>query len=102
MSRQRRRVIFSGRVQGVGFRFTTQRLARSFPVTGFVQNLPDGDVELVAEGEPTAVSAFLMTVRETFDGKIHSTSVDDLPLSDPPYTDFSIRYWSAHSSTDPD
>ena len=51
MPRVRRRVYFSGRVQGVGFRFTCQSLARGFEVAGYVRNLPDGRVELVAEGE---------------------------------------------------
>ena len=54
MPRERRRVVFSGRVQGVGFRFTCQSLARGFDVAGYVRNLADGRVELVAEGEPSA------------------------------------------------
>lgn len=43
-------VHFAGRVQGVGFRFTTHEIATSYPVTGYVQNLNDGRVLLVAEG----------------------------------------------------
>ncbi|MBU0717301.1 MAG: acylphosphatase [Planctomycetes bacterium] len=46
----RRRVLYSGHVQGVGFRCTTRAVAGSLEVTGFVRNLPDGRVELVAEG----------------------------------------------------
>lgn len=46
----RRTVYFTGRVQGVGFRYVTQSIALRHPVTGFVRNLPDGRVELVAEG----------------------------------------------------
>ena len=42
---------YTGRVQGVGFRYTAQRLASSAGLTGYVKNLPDGGVELVAEGE---------------------------------------------------
>ena len=52
-------VRYSGQVQGVGFRYTTQWLAESYPVTGFVRNLPGGDVEVVAEGEAEQVEAFL-------------------------------------------
>jgi acylphosphatase len=52
-------MIVSGRVQGVGFRFFTCRLAESFRVTGGVKNLPDGSVEIVAEGEREEVEAFL-------------------------------------------
>ena len=52
-------VKFRGRVQGVGFRFTTVSLAQGLPVTGFVRNDPDGAVTLVAEGREQAVKAFL-------------------------------------------
>jgi acylphosphatase len=48
---QRRRVYFAGHVQGVGFRYAAASLARRYQVTGYVQNLPDGRVVLVAEGE---------------------------------------------------
>ena len=48
MSEKRMQIFFSGTVQGVGFRFTAERLARRFPVTGFVRNLEDGRVEVVA------------------------------------------------------
>ena len=46
-----KRVLYSGRVQGVGFRYTTQALAAGHPIAGYVRNLPTGEVELVAEGE---------------------------------------------------
>ena len=48
----RRHCYFSGRVQGVGFRYTSRNIAINYDVTGFVRNLPDGRVELVAEGPP--------------------------------------------------
>lgn len=50
---------FSGRVQGVGFRFTTQSLARNFAVAGYVQNLSDGRVKLVVEAEEAEIARFL-------------------------------------------
>jgi acylphosphatase len=53
------KVIYSGHVQGVGFRYTAQRLAAGFAVAGYVKNLPGGQVELVAEGEAAEVGAFL-------------------------------------------
>ena len=55
---------FSGTVQGVGFRFTVQRIARRFDVTGFVRNLPDGRVELQAEGKETVLKDFMKAVLE--------------------------------------
>jgi len=56
-------VFFSGTVQGVGFRFIAERLARRFPVKGFVRNLADGRVEVVAEGEETSLVEFLTAIR---------------------------------------
>lgn len=56
---------FSGTVQGVGFRYTTERLAGRFPVTGFVRNLSDGRVELVAEGEESMLKDFLAAIRQS-------------------------------------
>ena len=51
-------VFFSGRVQGVGFRYTTKTVATGFEITGIVKNLPDGRVELVAEGSHAELDAF--------------------------------------------
>jgi len=55
-------VFYSGRVQGVGFRYHTLRIAREFEVSGTVRNLSDGRVELEAEGEEPEVRAFLAEV----------------------------------------
>ena len=57
------RVLYEGRVQGVGFRYTVKNLAREFEVSGTVANLPDGRVELVASGDPEEVDAFLEAIR---------------------------------------
>jgi acylphosphatase len=57
-----KRVCYSGHVQGVGFRYTAQHLAAGYRVAGYVRNLPDGDVELVAEGEADEVERFLAAV----------------------------------------
>jgi acylphosphatase len=92
MARERVRVHYSGRVQGVGFRFTAERLARGFAVAGYVRNMPDGRVELVAEGEPDEVDAFLAAVRSEMGGKVHSALADREPPGDPPFDEFSIRY----------
>src|SRR5260370_729191 len=59
MALERRRVEYNGRVQGVGFRYTAQRLAPAFGVSGSVRNLADGRVELEAQGEPSRGAAFL-------------------------------------------
>lgn len=59
-----KRVIFEGRVQGVGFRYTTKDLARGFEVCGWVKNLPDGTVELQVMGEADEVEAFIKEIAE--------------------------------------
>jgi acylphosphatase len=92
MATERRRLIYSGRVQGVGFRFTAQRLAARFPMTGYVRNLPDGRVELVAEGEPESVSAFLAAIQSEMGRRIQDVSESVETAGDPPYSDFFIRY----------
>lgn len=67
---------FTGRVQGVGFRYTTARLAKQFAVAGYVMNLPDGRVELVVEGEPAQVRGLLDAVKEKMGCHIRDTRVD--------------------------
>ncbi len=63
-------VFFSGRVQGVGFRYTTLQVAKEFDVSGWVKNLPDGRVHLEAEGTPETVKAFVTAVGERMHGYI--------------------------------
>ena len=65
MSRQRLTILYSGQVQGVGFRYIVKQVARSFEVIGTVRNLPDGGVELVAEGERLELEAFREAIRES-------------------------------------
>ena len=61
-SRIRARCIFSGTVQGVCFRYNTKKVSSGFDVAGFVRNLPDGTVEMVAEGERAEVENFISEV----------------------------------------
>ncbi len=65
MGRQRLQVFYSGYVQGVGFRYTAKMLAHGFDVTGIVRNLPDGRVELVAEGERAELEAFRQAILDS-------------------------------------
>lgn len=57
-------VLYSGQVQGVGFRYTVKSVANGFDVTGTVRNLPGGGVELVAEGAREELDAFRQAIRE--------------------------------------
>ncbi len=87
----RKRVIYSGRVQGVGFRYTTVSLARRYPLTGYVRNLPDGTVELEVQGEPQAVESLLADVAREFEGYIRDVQMQDVPLREGE-GGFEIRY----------
>ena len=87
----RREVYYSGHVQGVGFRFSTQRVAADFAVDGCVRNLPDGRVHLVAEGEADEVERFLQAVRDRMGAYIDDVSNDQLAASGE-FTGFRIRY----------
>jgi acylphosphatase len=69
MARRRLHVFFSGRVQGVGFRYTVKSLAAGFDATGIVRNLDDGRVEFAAEGEPGELDHFLQAIRESEVGR---------------------------------
>ena len=87
----RKRVIYSGRVQGVGFRYTTVSLARRYPVTGWVRNLPDGTVELEVQGPSRDVERLLADVAREFDGYIRETQMQDIPVREVEQG-FEIRY----------
>jgi acylphosphatase len=78
-------VHFSGRVQGVGFRYTAAQVAQGFDVRGYVRNLPDGRVELVAEGRRGNLERFLEALRIEMDGYIR----DIQRLEGPPTGEFS-------------
>jgi acylphosphatase len=59
-------VYYSGNVQGVGFRFTAENIARNLLVFGWVKNLSDGRVEVVAQAEEAVLQAFLFQLAEYF------------------------------------
>jgi len=80
---------FTGRVQGVGFRYSTLQVAKEFEVSGYVCNLPDGRVKLEAEGTKEEVSSFIAAVEERMHGYIRK--VERTPGSRAPqFQGFSI------------
>jgi acylphosphatase len=87
---QRKHILYRGHVQGVGFRFTTQSIAKRYDVTGFVRNLPDGQVELVVEGERHELNAFLDDVRERLVNHIREERPDTQPATGE-FATFEIR-----------
>ncbi len=81
IDRVRRTVLFSGQVQGVGFRYSTQTVASRFAVTGFVRNLHDGRVELVAEGSRAELDRLQEAVEQAMSGYIQESSASDSPVT---------------------
>lgn len=69
-------VFYSGRVQGVGFRFTAESIASDLKITGWAKNLRDGRVEVVAEGEEDGLKEFLSRINKYFSKYIHDTDVE--------------------------
>ena len=65
MERQRLRIFYSGRVQGVGFRYTVRTLSTGFEVSGTVRNLPDGRVEVTAEGSRVELDGFRGAIQDS-------------------------------------
>ena len=86
----RRIVHYSGRVQGVGFRYTTNRVAANFDVVGFVRNLTDGRVELVADALPAELDRFLAAVADAMAGNIDSQTVEQVDFDQSNTFDLSL------------
>ena len=76
----REHIIFHGRVQGVGFRYQAMYAARTFGLTGWVENLPDGSVEMEVQGTPAAIGRVLTHLRSGHWIRIDNMDVEELPL----------------------
>jgi acylphosphatase len=79
--RQRRTVFYRGTVQGVGFRYTACRIARGFPVTGYVRNLSNGQVEIRVEATGEDIDRFLSAVEKAMGGCITGSRVETEPAT---------------------
>ena len=84
-----KRVLFAGHVQGVGFRYTTHGLAQRYAVAGYVKNLPDGRVELVAQGAAAEVDRFVEAVARQLAEHIRTREAFDEPVRE--FTTFDIK-----------
>ena len=91
MAKECRVILFSGTVQGVGFRYTACRSAAGFDVTGSVRNLRDGRVECVVEGEAAEIDAFLADLRERMSGYVESATQQTLPYTGQ-FSRFEVRF----------
>jgi acylphosphatase len=88
---ERHIVYYAGRVQGVGFRYTTCSIAHRYDVSGFVRNCPDGRVELVVEGQRDELDALLREIRDRFFNHIRGEHRDIQPATGE-FAGFDIRH----------
>ncbi|HXO19483.1 MAG TPA: acylphosphatase [Thermoanaerobaculia bacterium] len=87
------RLLLHGRVQGVGFRYFTRRLARELGIAGRVRNRADGKVEVEAAGDPAALADFRERLREGPPGA-RVASIEEQELAAVPAWDgFEIDHW---------
>lgn len=84
-------VVYTGRVQGVGFRFTTQRIALRYELAGYVKNLGTGQVEMFAQGHPEDVADCLRDISESFAAYIRDAEINDTPINSN-YVEFTIAF----------
>ncbi len=77
----RRHVLYTGHVQGVGFRATVQYLSNGFSVSGSVRNLADGQVELIAEGSTAELDRFMTAIAMRMQRHIRDTTVTEHPAN---------------------
>ena len=88
---KRLHVYYSGTVQGVGFRFTAERVANRLGLCGWVKNLSDGRVELVAVGKEETLKVFIEGINQSLEGCIRTADIDYLDTSGE-FSDFQIRF----------
>jgi len=89
--KKRIHVYYSGRVQGVGFRFTARSLAADLGIAGWVSNLNDGRVEITAEAEEGILRDFLSDIADSFKAYIVETDLSWIDANGE-FKDFSIKF----------
>ncbi|MGD0077223.1 MAG: acylphosphatase [Sedimentisphaerales bacterium] len=84
-------IVYSGRVQGVGFRFTVLNVANNYRLTGYVRNLSSGSVETLVQGPVESIDSFQQDIEESFAGYLRQTDVDLVP-PDTSLAEFKITF----------
>jgi len=84
-------IFYSGRVQGIGFRYTVLEIATQEKVSGWVKNLKDSRVEVVVRGEQYLLDNFIKKVGFKFSNYIKDTVIEELP-ADLEFQDFKIKF----------
>jgi len=93
MGQTAKHIIFVGRVQGVGFRFTAFDIANRYQLTGQVCNLPDGTVEMVVQGTADNINDCIQDMKESFAGYVRETKIKEIPPNSD-YKDFKITFFN--------
>ena len=91
MKQVTKRIVFTGRVQGVGFRFSAHSIARRIGLTGQVRNMANGTVEMVAQGTPETIDQCLCDLKETYQHSIREIIVEQIESAGE-YTNFKITF----------
>jgi len=89
--KKRAHIYYSGRVQGIGFRYTVADMANYLKVAGWVKNLDDSRVEVVAEADEDTLNIFLQQVNQHFSRYIKDAEIEWLPASGE-FRDFSVKF----------
>lgn len=84
-------IVYKGRVQGIGFRFTVERVALNFGIVGWVKNLANGNVEVVAQADEETMKNFLNTVRGYFMRYLEDEQISTSEATEN-FNDFQIRF----------
>ena len=84
-------IVFSGNVQGVGFRFTALNVANRYNLTGYVRNMPRGEVEMLVQGQEEVIDGCVRDLEDSFAGYIRQTDVKTA-TPDSKITDFKITF----------
>ncbi|MGD0336456.1 MAG: acylphosphatase [Candidatus Omnitrophota bacterium] len=84
-------VFYSGSVQGVGFRFTARHIATALGVCGWVKNLDDGRVEILAEAEEKILENFLEEIKKAFGRYVDSVDINWQPAENK-FKDFGVNF----------
>ena len=87
MDKAAKHIIFTG----VGFRYTAHRIASRYQLTGFVRNLYDGTVDMLAQGSGQDIDNCIQDIKNSFAGYTREALINEIP-ADPKYKDFRITF----------
>jgi len=91
MDQVAKHITFSGEVQGIGFRFTALNVATQYHLTGYVRNLPNGMVEMLAQGPAQDIDDCIRNLQESFAGYVREAKTEDAAF-DPKHKGFKITF----------